>query len=100
MSDYFKIEYLSGLEKLEHLCDKIRLFALFAEQSENELEQLRKDVRELTFTRNTLALDTKVTAHRVEQFICEQEALNKKVEPMLNAIDNLMVLDTKDIQIE
>lgn len=73
---------LTGMEKFSHLEDKIYLTIEFAKKMREEKEQLEREVAEL---RNASAEKERLEK-KVESLLSERDAIQLKVEAMLDAM--------------
>lgn len=73
---------LTGMEKFSHLEDKIYLTIEFAKKMREEKEQLEREVAEL---RNA-SVEKERLEKKVESLLSERDAIQLKVEAMLDAM--------------
>jgi len=73
---------LTGMEKFSHLEDKIYLTIEFAKKMREEKESLEREVIEL----RRAAADSARLEEKVESLLSERDAIQLKVEAMLDAM--------------
>lgn len=77
---------LTGMEKFSHLEDKIYLTIEFAKKMREENEKMEKELSELK--RRTISLESEKIhlEEKVENLMTERDAIQLKVEAMLDAM--------------
>lgn len=83
---------MTGMEKFSHLEDKIYLTIEFAKKMREEHDQMEKQVSVLRRTINELEQDKARLASRLESLLSERDAIQLKVEAMLDA---MTIIDTE-----
>lgn len=77
---------MTGMEKFSHLEDKIYLTIEFAKKMREEHDQMEKEVTSLRRTVSELEHDKSHLAARLESLLSERDAIQLKVEAMLDAM--------------
>jgi chromosome segregation ATPase len=77
---------MTGMEKFSHLEDKIYLTIEFAKKMREEHDQMEKEVTVLRRTVSELEQDKSHLAARLESLLSERDAIQLKVEAMLDAM--------------
>jgi chromosome segregation ATPase len=77
---------MTGMEKFSHLEDKIYLTIEFAKKMREEHDQMEKEVSTLRRTVHELEQDKSHLASRLELLLSERDAIQLKVEAMLDAM--------------
>jgi chromosome segregation ATPase len=77
---------MTGMEKFSHLEDKIYLTIEFAKKMREEHDQMEKEVTALRRTVSELEQDKSHLAARLESLLSERDAIQLKVEAMLDAM--------------
>lgn len=77
---------LTGMEKFSHLEDKIYLTIEFAKKLREEKERVEREFAEYKGQAGSLAEENARLAQKVEQLLSERDAIQLKVEAMLDAI--------------
>jgi chromosome segregation ATPase len=77
---------LTGMEKFSHLEDKIYLTIAFVKKLREEKEQAERECAELKRQSASLSLENSRLAQKVENLLSERDAIQLKVEAMLEAM--------------
>lgn len=77
---------LSGMEKFSHLEDKIYLTIEFAKNVREEKEKLDKEINEMRLEVSSLLTEKTRLEEKIEDLMSERDAMQLKVEAMLDAI--------------
>ena len=77
---------LSGMEKFSHLEDKIYLTIEFAKKMREEKEKIERETSTLRRDVTTLAAENARLEEKVEDLLSERDAIQLKVEAMLDAM--------------
>ena len=77
---------MTGMEKFSHLEDKIYLTIEFAKKMREEHDQMEKQVSSLRRTIHDLEQEKSHLAGRIELLLSERDAIQLKVEAMLDAM--------------
>ncbi len=77
---------LTGMEKFSHLEDKIYLTIEFAKKLREEKEKVERECAELKREAATVASENARLAGKIEDLLSERDAIQLKVEAMLDAM--------------
>jgi predicted nuclease with TOPRIM domain len=77
---------LTGMEKFSHLEDKIYLTIEFAKKLREEKDKIEREFASYKREAASLALENARLGEKVEQLLSERDAIQLKVEAMLDAI--------------
>lgn len=77
---------LTGMEKFSHLEDKIYLTIEFAKKMREEKERLERELNELRSDAGDAVAENKRLEERVQSLLSERDAIQLKVEAMLEAM--------------
>ena len=77
---------LSGMEKFSHLEDKIYLTIEFAKKMREEKEKIERETVEVRRELGTLAVEKARLEEKIEDLLSERDAIQLKVEAMLDAM--------------
>ena len=77
---------LSGMEKFSHLEDKIYLTIEFAKKMREEKEKIERETSELRREVGALSLEKARLEEKIEDLLSERDAIQLKVEAMLDAM--------------
>ena len=80
---------LTGMEKFSHLEDKIYLTIEFAKKLREEKEKLERESTEIKREAAGLSAENARLADKVEQLLSERDAIQLKVEAMLDAMTTI-----------
>ncbi|MCA1589206.1 MAG: hypothetical protein LC730_05420 [Acidobacteria bacterium] len=83
---------LAGMEKFSHLEDKIYLTIEFTKKLRDEKEAAEREAVELKRQSGSLAIEKQRLEERVQRLLSERDAIQLKVEAMLDA---MAVIDTE-----
>lgn len=77
---------LSGMEKFSHLEDKIYLTIEFAKKMREEKERIERETADLRREAGALAAEKMRLEEKIEDLLSERDAIQLKVEAMLDAM--------------
>ena len=77
---------LTGMEKFSHLEDKIYLTIEFAKKMREENERMARELAELKKNSHVVELERSRLEQKVENLLSERDAIQLKVEAMLDAM--------------
>jgi FtsZ-binding cell division protein ZapB len=77
---------MTGMEKFSHLEDKIYLTIAFVKKLREEKEQLERENADLKRESASLVVEHARLAEKVETLLSERDAIQLKVEAMLEAM--------------
>ncbi len=77
---------LTGMEKFSHLEDKIYLTIEFAKKLREEKDKIEREFASYKRETASLALENSRLEEKVENLLSERDAIQLKVEAMLDAI--------------
>jgi len=77
---------LTGMEKFSHLEDKIYLTIEFAKKLREEKDKIEREFASYKRETASMALENARLGEKVEQLLSERDAIQLKVEAMLDAI--------------
>lgn len=77
---------MTGMEKFSHLEDKIYLTIEFAKKIREEKEKIDREFVELKKRSATLEVENERLSAKVENLLSERDAIQLKVEAMLDAM--------------
>jgi len=83
---------LSGMEKFSHLEDKIYLTIEFAKKMREEKEKIERETSDLRREVSALGLEKARLEEKIEDLLSERDAIQLKVEAMLDA---MTILDSE-----
>ncbi len=81
---------LSGMEKFSHLEDKIYLTIEFAKKMREEKERVEREMSSLRHEVSSLLTEKKRLEEKMEDLMSERDAMQLKVEAMLDAIVDIV----------
>ena len=77
---------LTGMEKFSHLEDKIYLTIEYAKKMREEKERVEKELQELRRSTHQIREERSHMEEKLATLLSERDAIQLKVEPMLDAI--------------
>ena len=77
---------MTGMEKFSHLEDKIYLTIEFAKKIREEKEKIEREFVEIKKRSLSLEVENERLSQKVENLLSERDAIQLKVEAMLDAI--------------
>ncbi len=77
---------MTGMEKFSHLEDKIYLTIEFAKKIREEKDKIEREFVELKKRSTLLEVENERLASKVESLLSERDAIQLKVEAMLDAM--------------
>ncbi len=80
------MDALTGMEKFSHLEDKIYLTIEFAKKMREEKEKIEREAISLRRDANSLHAENARLEDKVERLLSERDAIQLKVEAMLDAM--------------